>query len=213
MEHLLFDSRQHYWDRVAADYDHSLHQGGGAIAQMLTRTATAVAGCQRVLEVGAGTGLVTRTLARQARQVVATDYSRAMVHALMDRVAAEGLNNVKPFQIDLYALPDTLGSFDAVVAANVLHLVPDLAGALTALGRSLQAGGRLIVPTVCHGETALASGLAHLLQLGDLPWRRQLTTAALAQAVVDAGFDLQRVETLRGWQPVGFVAATKRALQ
>jgi ubiquinone/menaquinone biosynthesis C-methylase UbiE len=36
------------------------------------------------------------------------------------------------------------GTFDAVVAANVLHLVPDLPGALAALRRVLKPGGRII---------------------------------------------------------------------
>lgn len=44
-------------------------------------------------------------------------------------------------------------SFDAVVAANVLHLLPDLDGALASPTRVLRPGGVLVVPTYLHGET------------------------------------------------------------
>src|SRR5690606_35338670 len=47
-----------------------------------------------------GTGLVTLALAREARWVVATDYSRAMVSLLEKRVRAAGLSNVECRQAD-----------------------------------------------------------------------------------------------------------------
>lgn len=49
-----------------------------------------------------------------------------MVAALEQRVRDAGLMNVRCEQADLYALRFEDGAFDAVVAANVLHLVPDL---------------------------------------------------------------------------------------
>lgn len=209
MDQFLFDSRQHYWDHVARHYDGSVYQLGGAVPQMIERLGWAVSGCEAVLEVGAGTGLVTRALARSARQVVATDYAREMVEVLHDRVAREGLRNVKPHQIDLYALPGDLGSFDAVVAANVLHLVEDLPLAIAALGRALKPGGRLLVPTSCYAESLAARALGQLMALGDLPLRQHLTTAALADAVATAGMRITHVETLAGVVPIGYVAAIK----
>lgn len=213
MDQFLFDSRQHYWDHLARHYDGSLLQLGGAVSEMTEHLGRAVSSCQAVLEVGAGTGLVTRALARSARQVVATDYSRAMIEVLLDRVEQEGLRNVKACQIDLYALPGDLGSFDAVVAANVLHLVEDLPEAIVALGRALNPGGRLLVPTNCYGESLAARALGRLMVLGDLPLRQRLTTAALADAVAGAGMRIVHVETLAGVVPIGYVAAIKPALR
>ena len=50
----------------------------------------------------------------------------------------------QPFDLGTGMLP-SYGGFDAVVAANVLHLVPDLTGALAALRRVVKPGGRVIV--------------------------------------------------------------------
>lgn len=145
-----------YWNRHARSYDRSMVLLGRPIPRMVELVGETVRGSGLILEVGAGTGLVTPTLARAANEVIATDYAPAMVEALDARVRKEGLTNVRCEQADLYALRFEPASFDAVVATNVLHLVPDLPGAMAAFRRALTAGGRLVVPTYCHDETSLS---------------------------------------------------------
>ena len=121
-------SDREYWERHAQKYDASLRLLlGRPLPKMLELTAAAVRGCDRVLEVAAGTGVVTTAIARSASTVVATDYAGAMVASLAQRVREAGLTNVVCEQANVYALRYRPGEFDAVVAANVLHLVPDLA--------------------------------------------------------------------------------------
>lgn len=207
MSQLSPDPQRLYWDRLANRYDRSVRLLGGATARMALRASAAVAGRARVLEVGAGTGLVTRALANSAQRVVATDYSQAMVAMLQRRVEREDLGNVECVQMDLYAIPDELGSFDVVVAANLLHLVPDLPGALLALRRPLKPNGLLIAPTYCHAETRPARALSRLLAWAGLPSQRRFTTASLVQAIEAAGYSVQRSETLPGLLPIGYVEA------
>lgn len=133
---------KHYWDKHAKNYDRSMALLGRPIPRMVELAGEATRGLGRVLEVAAGTGLVTPALAAGAAEVIATDYSAAMVAALERRVREAGVANVRCQQADLYALQFDDGTFDAVVAANVLHLVPDLPGALAALRRVVKPGGR-----------------------------------------------------------------------
>jgi len=118
-------SDRHYWERHAARYDLSLRVLQRPIPRMRDLAAEAVRGCGRVLEVAAGTGIVTLALAKTAHELVATDYAEAMIAILTERIRRADLTNVSCEQADLYALPFEPRSFDAVVAANVLHLVPD----------------------------------------------------------------------------------------
>lgn len=165
-------------------------------------------GLGRVLEVAAGTGLVTPALANGAAEVIATDYSAAMVATLEQRVRNARIANVRCEQADLYALRFDDESFDAVVAANVLHLVPDLPGALAALCRVVRRGGRIIVPTYCHDETALSWVVSRALALTGFPGHRRFTATSLRQAVEDAGIRVTRIETLPGLIPIGYVEGT-----
>jgi len=201
-------SDRSYWERHASHYDASLRILGRPFPRMLELTRDAVRGRPRVLEVAAGTGLVTRALAEVAGEVVATDYASAMVAMLTQRCRELGLRNVRCEQADIYALHFEPESFDAVVAANVLHLVPDLDGALTALRRVLKRGGKLVTPTFCHDETWLSAILSRAASLTGFPSHRRFTARSLREALEAFGAHVDRAETLPGLVPIGYVEAT-----
>jgi phosphatidylethanolamine/phosphatidyl-N-methylethanolamine N-methyltransferase len=200
------DAGHNYWERNAERYDRSMKLLGRPIPTAAAWCSEAVRGAQ-VLEVAAGTGLITAALAATARSVVATDYSSAMVEQLKARVSREGLSNVTCEAADIYALPFEAASFDVVVAANVLHIVPDLPRALAALKRMLKPGGRLIAPTYCHDETPVAWALSRLVTVTGFPGQRRFTASGLQQAIQDAGFCTLRVTTIAGILPLGYVEA------
>jgi phosphatidylethanolamine/phosphatidyl-N-methylethanolamine N-methyltransferase len=201
-------SDRSYWERHASHYDASLRILGRPFARMLELTRDSVSGRARVLEVAAGTGLVTRALAEVAGEVVATDYASAMVEMLTKRIRELELSNVRCELADIYALRFEPASFDAVVAANVLHLVPDLDGALAALRRVLKPGGKLITPTFCHDETWLSAILSRAASLTGFPSHRRFTTRSLREALEAIGAHVERAETLPGLVPIGYVEAT-----
>ena len=194
-----------YWNRHARRYDRSMLVLGRPVPRMVALAGEAVRGMPRVLEVAAGTGILTTALARAAGEVVATDYSPAMVAMLGEKIRREGLPNVRCEQADLYALHFAPRSFDAVVAANVLHLVPDLPGAVAALRRALKPGGRLVVPTFCHDETAISWAASRVLALTKFPGARRFTMNSLGLALEAEGLRVVRAELLRGPIPIGYV--------
>ena len=197
-----------YWERHAKNYDRSMSILGGPLPTIVDLASRAVHGAERVLEVGAGTGLVTAALARSAQQVIATDYASEMVGRLRLRVQADGLRNVQCQQADLYELPFRTAEFDAVVAANVLHLTPDLPSALSSLRRVLKPGGRLIAPTYCHDQTAVSWVTSRLLALTGFPGFRRFTVASLREALEAAGVTVSHIALLPGLLPIGYVDGT-----
>ena len=82
-----------YWERNASRYDASARLIGRPLPRMLELVSGAVDVADRVLEVAAGTGIVTIAIAGRAKEVVATDYAAAMVEMLERRVRSEGLEN------------------------------------------------------------------------------------------------------------------------
>ncbi|MBK6578452.1 MAG: methyltransferase domain-containing protein [Sandaracinaceae bacterium] len=204
----MTDEGRKYWDTHAKNYDRSMALLGRPIPRMVELAGEGVRGVARVLEVAAGTGLVTPALAAAANDVVATDYSAAMVATLQRRVGDAGLTNVRFEQADLYALRFEPHTFDAVVAANVLHLVPDLRGALAALQRVTRPGGRIIVPTYCHDETALSWLVSRVLAVTGFPGHRRFTVRSLREAVEAAGVRVTRSETLPGLIPISYIEGT-----
>lgn len=194
-----------YWDKHAKNYDRSMSLLGRPIPRMVELVGEATRGLGRVLEVGAGTGLVTLPLAASATELIATDYSAAMVSALTKRMGDAGATNVRCEQADLYALPFDDATFDAAVAANVLHLVPDLPLALAALRRVVKPGGRLIVPTFCHDETALSRLVSRALAMTGFPGHRRFTAKSLSLSLENSGIRINQTDTLPGVIPIGYV--------
>lgn len=194
-----------FWNRTAARYDASMWLFGGPMPAMTARVAEVVRGSARVLELAAGTGLVTVAMAPVVGEIVATDYAPAMVERLAKRVA--GLPNVTTRVADVYALAEPPGAFDAVVAANVLHLLPDLDGALDAMLRVVRPGGRLVVPTYLHDATARSRAVSQALGWVGFPGQRRFTLDGLRSAVEARGARVLAAESLDGLLPIGFVAA------
>jgi SAM-dependent methyltransferase len=101
----------------------------------------------RTLEVGCGEGRVTRDLAARGHAVTALDASPTLLAAAAER-DPQGTYLVG----DAGALPFEDGSFDLVVAYNVLMDVPDLARAVREAARVLTPTGRLCA-CVTHPAT------------------------------------------------------------
>jgi ubiquinone/menaquinone biosynthesis C-methylase UbiE len=183
---------------------------GRPLPRVRELTARAVSGADTVLEVAAGTGLMTAAIAPLVRRVIATDYSDNMLSILGERMRSAGISNVEAAQRDIYALGYPPASFDAVLAGNVLHLVPDLERALDALCGVLRPGGKLVTPTFVHDETALAWVVSRVLaNLLGQPMHRRFTAASLREALERHGLRITRAETVPGVIPIAYVESVR----
>jgi glycosyltransferase involved in cell wall biosynthesis len=135
----------------------------------------------RVLEIGSGTGLMTRFLAGKTR-VTATDIDEDYVQ-LLSRTFS-GNPNVEVRHLDLGRLEQDgipPRAFDTVVCSNVLEHIEDDGRALAAMREVLQPGGRvvLIIPAVkgLYGEIDRA--IHHFRRYSRDEIRDKLTAAGL----------------------------------
>ena len=147
-----------FWDRVAGLYDLAEWTNRGAYAAAARRAAELVPAGARVLDCAAGTGAFSLAAAKRAGSVLCTDQSEAMLDRARRKAAKMGLSNVGFARRDITALPDPDGAFDAVIAANVLHLLPRPELAVRELWRVTAPGGRLILPTFLQGKVGAAYG-------------------------------------------------------
>jgi phosphatidylethanolamine/phosphatidyl-N-methylethanolamine N-methyltransferase len=207
------DRDQDFWQRKAPQYDR-VARGlfGRPLTRVLELTANGVASGDTVLEVAAGTGLITAVIAPRVRRVVATDYADNMLAILRERMKSAGISNVESARRNIYDLGYPAASFDIVVAGNVLHLVPDLERALDVLRHVLRPGGKLIAPTFVHDETRLSWVVSRLLvTLLGQPMSRRFTATSLRQALEQRGFRVTRAETIPGLIPLAYVESTATA--
>lgn len=111
-----------FWDRVAWAYD-IFAEGINRKADRALCTAVErlIAPSDAVLECACGTGLLTEVIAPRCKSLVATDFSNKMLKRAEKKCG--GYGNIRFEQTDILHLPYPDVSFDAVVAANVIHLL------------------------------------------------------------------------------------------
>jgi SAM-dependent methyltransferase len=111
-------------------------------ADLLNRLRMRVNG--RILEIAAGTGVLTRALASglaESVSIVATDLNQSM----LDRASAIGTRRpVEWLQADAMELPFPNGAFDAVVCQFGVMFFPDKSKAFSEARRVLKPGGRFL---------------------------------------------------------------------
>jgi SAM-dependent methyltransferase len=122
--------------RIADRYEDV--RGGAARADALADAVRPWLPPGRVLDVGAGTGIVSAGLARPDVSLVACDLSIEMLAR-----AAEHLPG-RVLVADAVALPVPDGVLDAVAYVWVLHHVGDARACLAGAWRSLRPGGRVV---------------------------------------------------------------------
>jgi ubiquinone/menaquinone biosynthesis C-methylase UbiE len=106
------------------------------------------------VDLGAGTGFVTRALAPLVASVHAVDISPAMTESLADWAAEAGLANVSTEVTDLKDLRLPPSCADLIVSSYALHHLADAdKRALTARAAQwLRPGGRLVIADMMFGR-------------------------------------------------------------
>ena len=192
-----------FWDRVAWVYD--VFANGinrRANRAMCAAVAAHIGPEDEVLECACGTGLLTGVIAARCRALTATDFSEKML-AQAERKYAN-CRNVRFAQADITKLDYPDGRFDAVVAANVIHLLDEPLQALRELDRVCRPGGRLIIPTYMNrtdkGTTNRVSGA---IGRAGADFKREFTLESYQAFFAAAGYTdaLRRAHPLRGGGP------------
>lgn len=197
-----------FWDHTAGVYDLTQRISPAAEAAV-RRAAGLIPTGAHVLDCAAGTGAFSLAAAERAGQVLCTDLSQPMLDRAAAKARQRGARNIRFARRDLSALPERDRSWQVVIAAHVLHLLPEPERAAAELWRVTAPGGLLLLPTYLQGEASpLFRGVLFCWRrLGFRPCR-QFTLESYAAFFRGCGLSAQ-VERIPGCLPVGFAVLNK----
>ena len=144
-----------------------------------------------VLELGAGTGKLTRQLVDAGHAVFATDPDEAMLEVLRERVPEVSARSATAEDI-----PANDRSVDVVVVAQAFHWF-DHEVALAEIARVLKPGGHLALVWNSRDER-----IPWVRKMGDLLGRQDLDTTSSEHLVHSDLFGFMEETTFKHWQEV-----------
>jgi phosphatidylethanolamine/phosphatidyl-N-methylethanolamine N-methyltransferase len=146
----------------------------------------------RILEVGVGTGINT-SLYPSRCHVTGVDLSSSMLEKARERVAREGLRNVRLLEMDAQSLTFADDSFDIVYAPYLVSVVPDPVQVVREMRRVCRPGGKIIVlnhfrsanPVLSRLERAISPFTVHIGFKSDLDLPGFLAQAGLEPVSIE----------------------------
>lgn len=142
-----------FFDEAAATWDEPAKVERAATVATAVAAAVPVGPATRLLEYGAGTGLVTEALRDHVGPVTLADASEGMRSVMADKVAAGSLPaDARIWALDLATDPTPDEQFDLIVTVMVLHHITDLDHVLAGFAALLAPGGHLCIVDLDHED-------------------------------------------------------------
>jgi len=168
------DFVERVYERLASVYDltfgPTLHPG-----RLQARDRMVISPGDRILEVGVGTG-INASLYPSNCHITGIDLSTSMLDKARERVARQGLRNIRLLEMDAGALTFADDSFDIVYAPYLVSVVPDPVKVVTEMRRVCRPGGRIVIlnhfrsanPILSRVERAISPFTVHIGFKSDL---------------------------------------------
>ena len=197
---------QNFWDKNAGRYDRFMRKDAAAYAQ-LYELLRPVVRHKTVLELATGTGLIAKNIVSSAAHIEATDASPEMIlEAKRHNHSAKLHFSVQ----DMFCLPYADKSFDVVIAANALHIVPEPEKALSEIRRVLKDDGVLVAPTFTHADNAFFGKVkAFFMKLAGFPLHSKWTSAEYLAFLRENGWTVRKSTVLRASFPLTYAECVK----
>ena len=178
------------WNFFAPIYERAM-KSQKSIYDYIYKEISAAASAKNVLELATGPGMIAKHIAPSAKSVTATDFAPKMIEA-----AKKG--NVSFEVADATNLRYQNDSFDLVVIANALHIIPEPEKALAEIDRVLKANGTLIAPNFIEREKGKKNLWQKILSLVGIKFAHEWTKEEYKTFLSDHGWQVTKSHVCKG---------------
>lgn len=201
------NGNRQFWNRCSGLYDRFMHSNARLYNEIAARMKASLNREMYALELACGTGLISRRIASSVKSLEATDFSPEMIATAKKNVHSARLH----FSVqDATELPYAPESFDAVLIANALHIVPEPERVMEEIHRVLKPGGLLFAPTFVHGEGVGFRVRVGLMKLIGFRVYHKWTASEFAAFVSEHGFAVTEQASMgSSIAPLCYLAAKK----
>ena len=180
------------WNIFAPIYERSMKSQQQIYGYIYAHAAATCEG-KDVLELATGPGMIAKNIAHAARSVVATDFAEKMIATAQKN----GCPNNVTFEVaDATDLQYDDYSFDIVIIASALHIMPNPEKAMQEISRVLKDGGTLIAPNfIFSGKKNLWQ---HFLSFVGVKFAHEWTADEYSDFLRQNGWQIVGSEIVKG---------------
>lgn len=195
------------WDLYAPIYERAMRGDHKIYRAMYHRIPKVIAG-KDVLEIATGPGLLAKHVAYAANKMIATDYSEGMIKEARKGECPDNLT----FEVaDATNLPFEDKSFDVVLIANALHVMPNPEKALQEIDRVLKDGGLLVAPNFVNHRGGFVSRIwSNILKIAGISFEHQWNTDEYRGFLEKNGWKIENFEEMQARIPIVYVECVRR---
>ncbi|MCR5272009.1 MAG: class I SAM-dependent methyltransferase [Lachnospiraceae bacterium] len=195
------------WDLYAPIYKTAMKADAKMYKVMYERIPKVIEG-KEVLEIATGPGLLAKNVAYAAKKMIATDYSDGMIEQAKKGVNPDNLT----FEVaDATNLPYADDSFDVVLIANALHVMPNPRQALGEIDRVLRKDGILIAPNfIEHNESAVSRIWSGILKIAGVTFEHQWDADEYEKFLTDNGWSIKNKKVLKARISLDYVECVRK---
>ena len=185
-----------FYDGLAAGYDREQFCSPVAIVRKTeyalfeARLPSLFSPSDRVLEIGAGTGIFTLAIARRCREVTAVDISANMLEILKGKAAREGIGNIRTIAGNAETT-DLGGPYTVACAFSSLEYLTDLGAFFRRLANHIEPGGTLYFITARRSLFRLFAQIGNAMRQG--MWLKAHSRREIEAILSASGFEKIRI--------------------
>lgn len=183
-----------FWNKRSAAYDASIQKHGPVFKKSVERAVKHLNANDFVMDLGCASGEHAREIAPHINQLIGIDPSEKMIELAKGK--ANSPDNLRFKVTDVFDTSFTPGSFNAVLAFNVIHLVEDPEATLSRIHDLLKPNGLVISQTPCLRERGWFTRftLNTIQKTGLIPKIKNFNFEELELLFVTNGFEIHESE-------------------
>lgn len=206
-------SADKFWNKMSHNYDFQVNSKyAQTYDETIKITQKYLKNSAVVLDLGCGTGITTIKLAADVKKIDAIDISENMIDIAKSKADKHGLSNIDFGVLDIYNEKLKKGSYDVIMAFNILYFIKDLNKLLYRVNELLKPDGIFISSTDCLGEKQTLTIMIQSLlsKMGLIPYIKKLRISELKEMIAANNFSIVETHNLYDSPPNYYIAAKRK---
>jgi 2-polyprenyl-3-methyl-5-hydroxy-6-metoxy-1,4-benzoquinol methylase len=201
-----------FWDRIAANFDR-IEQNDISYKIFIEKAREYLKAGDKILDFGCGTGLICNEIAENVGFIHAIDISTKMIEISENKASERKIRNINFERTTIFDEKFKVGSFDAIIAFNIFHLLEEPQKYFQRVNQLLKPGGLIISSTPCMSETLLLNSVLKLFSfIGLTPKLNSFTSSDLENMLLKESFKILELKRIKPKSPVYICILKKKVL-